>query len=222
MSEERPGPTVTAPKPTRRRATAQGVRFGQRIRLRFGPDAPLTVALFTALCAENDILRLERTARGDLEIMAPAGGAGSSRNANLTYQLIRWGEEEGRGLGIIFDSSGGFVLPNGAIRSPDTAWVALPRWEALTHEEQKGFPPICPDFVLELRSESDRPYRLRKKMVEYLAQGARLGCLIDPLSGKVEIYRPGREVETLNRPATLSGEDVLPGFVLDLKGIITD
>ncbi len=220
MSEERPGPTVTTEKVSVRRGSALGPKFARLIRLRFGPRAPLTDELFTAISAENSDLRMERTAHGDLEIMAPAGAEGSNRNFTLTGQFYRWSENEGRGLGVFFDSSGGFVLPNGAIRSPDGSWVAKARWAALTPEQQKAYLPLCPDFVAELRSESDGLKKLRKKMVEYLAQGARLGWLIDPLTGTVEVYRPGRAVETFSRPASLSGEAVLPGFVLDLNGIL--
>ena len=117
-------------------------------------------------------------------------------------------------------SAGGFILPNGAIRSPDASWVAKDRWESRIPVPREVFFRLCPDFVVEIRSQSDRPYQLRKKMLEYIEQGARLGWFIDPLNGKVEIYRPGRAVEKILRPATLSGEDVLPGFVLDLKEIL--
>jgi len=122
----------------------------------------------------------------------------------------------------VFDSSGGFVLPNGAIRSPDASWIEWPRWNGLTAAQRRGFPPICPDFVVELRSESDKKAELRIKMQEYLEQGARLGWLIDPLTTTVEIYRPGRAVEVLERPTEVSSEDVLPGFVLDLREILYD
>jgi Uma2 family endonuclease len=196
--------------------------LGSLLTLRFGPDARLTDDLFIALAAANPELRLERTAEGDLEIMAPAGGGSSRRNLELSYQFAHWTKNEGRGLGVGLDSSLGSILPNTAIRSPDVAWIAQTRWDALSPEQQENFIGLCPDFVAELRSPSDRPSRLRKKMREYIAQGARLGWLIDPRAGKVEVYRPGRPVETLDRPATLSGEDVLPGFVLDLKGILTD
>ena len=196
--------------------------FGPLVRLRFRPEAPLSDALFAALAAENDVLRLERTARGDLEIMVPCGSEGSHKNAALTYQVAHWAYTQGKGLGVIFDATAGFTLPNGAIRSPDAAWMTRDRWDALTPEQKKTFAPLCPDFVVELRSESDRPANLRKKMKEYIEQGARLGWLIDPLRHKVEIYRPGRRVELLTRPTTLSGEDVLPGFVLDLRPIFED
>jgi Uma2 family endonuclease len=122
-------------------------------------------------------------------------------------------------LGKAFNSSSGFHLPNGANRSPDASWVRQERWNALTREQQKGFAPLCPDFVLELRSESDNMAPLQAKMREYMENGARLGWLIDRKNKKVEIYRQGQEVKVLDNPSTLSGEDVLPGFVLDLKEV---
>jgi Uma2 family endonuclease len=188
--------------------------------LRFGPKARLTDELFETLAAENPDLRLERTARGDIEIMAPAWADSSGKNGELTYQLFHWSKNQGRGLGIPFDSSLGAVLPNTAIRGPDAAWITQVRWDALTPEKREKYLKFCPDFVAELRSPSDSLSHLRKKMREYIAQGARLGWLIDPKRRKVEIYRPGRDVEVRDRPETLSGEEVLPGFVLDLGGIL--
>jgi len=174
---------------------------------------------FWLLCQENPDLRLERTERGVVEIMPPTGGGTGNRNARLTAQLLLWSLTDN--TGIAFDSSTGFKLPNGATRSPDGSWVRNDRWNALTTQEQEEkFAPICPEFVIELRSRSDRKKKLQEKMREYLTQGARLGWLIDPRDGTVEIYRPGQPVEILNKPAKLSGEDVLPGFVLDLKGIL--
>jgi Uma2 family endonuclease len=152
--------------------------------------------------------------------MPLASGDIGRRNAALTGRLANWAEADGRGVG--FDSSAGFTLPNGAIRSPDVSWIARHRWEALSREQQRGFAPLCPDFVAELRSKSDLKPTLRKKMREYIRQGARLGWLIDLVDDTVEIFRPDRPVEVLERPATLSGEDVLPGFVLDLKGFLFD
>jgi Uma2 family endonuclease len=189
------------------------------VRIRFGPGAPLTDRLFLRLCRANPELRLERTAQGELIVMSPAGAESSGRNLALSSQLYVWAKASG--LGVAFDSSGGFTLPNGAIRSPDASWVARDRWDGLTPEEQKGFAPLCPDFVIELRSPTDRLRDVHDKMREYRAQGTRLGWLIDPKRQVVEVYRPRRHVEVLSAPATLSGEDVLPGFVLDLKGILT-
>jgi Uma2 family endonuclease len=148
----------------------------------------------------------------------PTGGESSQRNSSLTGKLDFWGEEN-ENLGVTFDSSGGFILPNGATRSPDASWVRRERWEALTPEQRQGFVPLCPDFVVELRSASDSLSKLQEKMQEYMANGARLGWLIDPQNQRVEIYRPGREVEVLEQPMELSGEEVLPGFVLNLRRI---
>ncbi len=214
---------------------SQGVESEPRTRKRVRRTADRTVALelppgvrlfvspdgFHRLCGANPELRLERTTRGVIEAMPPASGGTGARNARLTTQVVLWSWNDGTGTG--FDSSAGFTLPNGAVRSPDASWIPNERWNALTEEQRElQYSPICPDFVVELRSHSDRMTKLRRKMREYLAQGARLGWLIDPLPGVVEIYRPGRPVEILVKPATLSGEDVLPGFVLDLKGILFD
>jgi len=175
---------------------------------------------FGLLCQENPDLRLERTETGVIEIMPPTSGGTGARNADLTAQLVMWAKRNA--TGIPFDSSTGFKLPNGATRSPDASWVRNERWKALTTQEQEDkFAPLCPDFVIELRSRSDKSKKkLQTKMQTYVDQGAHLGWLIDPSEGTVEVYRIGRPVETLHRPATLSGEDVLPGFVLDLKGIL--
>ncbi len=175
---------------------------------------------FWRLCQANRDLRLERNANGELIVMPPAAADSSNRNMSISGQLWHWNQQAGLGVG--FDSSAGFTLPNTAIRGPDASWMTKDRWDALPKVERERFAHICPDFVVELRSKSDDMSTLGKKMEEYLAQGVRLGWLIDPRSGTVEIYRPGRPVEKLDKPATLSGEDVLPGFVLDLKGILFD
>ena len=178
----------------------------------------VTEKAFRRLCRDNGDLRLERTSRGELIVMPPAGTESGGRNAYLTMRLGNWSEADGTGR--FFDSSAGYRLPNGATRSPDASWIERSRWEALSPAERRRFAPICPDFVAELLSPSDDRAEGRAKMVEYLEQGARLGWLLDPDSGEVQIYRPGRAPETLRNPTTLSGEDVLPGFVLDLKGIL--
>ena len=188
--------------------------------LKFRPGLRLSDEAFRRLCRANPELRLERTAKGELVVMPPAGPDSSNRNAGLTAQLWNWNERTG--LGIVFDSSAGFTLPNTAIRGPDTSWMSRDHWEALPQEEREKFSHITPDFVAELRSRSDEKGDLRKKMREYIDQGVRLGWLIDPKTATVEIYRPGQPVELLKRPATLSGDDVLPGFVLELKGILSD
>ncbi|MFO0889228.1 MAG: Uma2 family endonuclease [Isosphaeraceae bacterium] len=175
---------------------------------------------FWRLCQQNPDLRLEHTVRGELIIMAPAGTESGARNAKLTMRLGVWAEADG--TGEHFDSSTGYKLPNGNTRSPDASWVHRERWNALTPEQKQKFAPICPDFAVELCSPSDELVDVRARMSEYVANGLRLGWLIDPGTRTVEIYRSGRQVEVLNNPATLSGEDVLPGFVLDLKGILPD
>ena len=177
--------------------------------------APITDEQFYQLCITNRELKLERTAKGDLIIMPPTGGETSKFNSEVNLDLGLWNRQTK--LGITFDSSGGFKLPNGADRSPDAAWIPLAKWESLTPEQQEKFPPICPDFVIELRSPSDSLKPLQEKMQEYMDNGTRLGWLINRKNRQVEIYRQGREKEILENPTTLSGEDVLPGFVLNLS-----
>lgn len=177
--------------------------------------APITDEQFYQLCIVNRELKLERTAKGELIIMPPTGGGTSKRNSDINFELSLWNRQTQ--LGITFDSSGGFKLPNGADRSPDAAWISLAKWESLTPEQQEKFLPLCPDFVIELRSPSDPLKPLQDKMQEYIDNGVRLGWLINRKQRQVEIYRPGQEVEILNNPTTLSGEDVLPGFVLNLS-----
>ena len=177
----------------------------------------LTDEQFYQLCQDNRELKFERNANGDLVIMPPTGGETSNRNASLTAQIWIWNEQSK--LGKVFDSSGGFKLPNGADRSPDASWIKLERWNSLTPEQQTRFVPLCPDFVVELLSPSDSLKETQEKMKEYRDNGTRLGWLINRKSRSVEIYRPGREVEVLESPATLSGEDVLVGFMLNLDVI---
>jgi Uma2 family endonuclease len=178
----------------------------------------LTDEQFFQLCQNNRDLRFERTAKGDLLIMPPTGGETSNRNARLTQRLMNWADTNE--LGIAFDSNGGFKLPNGADRAPDASWVKIERWNALTPEQRQKFLPLCPDFVVELRSPTDSLKATREKMQEYIDNGARLGWLIDQKNKRVEIYSQGQDVEILQSPTTLLGEDVLPGFVLDLNGIL--
>jgi Uma2 family endonuclease len=174
---------------------------------------------FVALAAAYPDLRLEMTKEGEFRIMAPAGGETGNWNANLTADLVLWNRLAKSGK--VFDSSTGFILPNGAKRSPDASWVELSRWEALPLADRKKFLPLCPDFLIELRSDTDRLSELQAKMREYRENGARLGWLIDPKSSRVEIYRPGQEVEILDAPASISGDPVLPGFTLDLEDILS-
>jgi Uma2 family endonuclease len=172
---------------------------------------------FEQLCHDNEDLRLELTADGELLIMAPTGGTTGSRNADLTTQLTIWAKKDGSGLS--FDSSTMFCLSNGAKRSPDAAWIRLDRWNTLTEKEQESFVPLCPDFVVELRSPTDGLSFLQEKMQEYIANGALLGLLIDRKSRLVYLYRPDQPVEKLDDPAGVTCEPVLPEFVLSMKDI---
>jgi Uma2 family endonuclease len=185
--------------------------------LHLQPIINLTDEQFFELCQINRDLRIERTATGELLIMAPTGTETGGGNFRLNGQLYNWTEQDGTGGG--FDSSTGFTLPDGAERSPDAAWVKLERWNALTPEQQKKFAPICPDFVVELRSPSDNLEPVKTKMQEYIDNGALLGLLIDRKNRQVYIYHPGVAVECLDHPATISGDPVLPRFVLDLSKI---
>ncbi|GBF81346.1 Uma2 family endonuclease [Aphanothece sacrum] len=175
----------------------------------------LTDEQFYQLCQDNRDLRFERNSNGDMVIMPPTGGETSNRNSEITYQLQAWNRQNK--LGVTFDSSGGFTLPNGADRSPDASWILLEKWNNLTSQQRQKFLPLCPDFVIELRSPSDNLKSLQDKMKEYLENGTRLGWLINRKTQQVEIYRQRKEVEILDNPQTLSGEDILPNFVLDLE-----
>ncbi|MGF1672405.1 MAG: Uma2 family endonuclease [Rivularia sp. (in: cyanobacteria)] len=194
----------------------------EALTLNIPPVVGLTDEQFYQLCIANEPWQLELTQTGELIIMPPTGGESGIRNSDLTTELNLWNRKTK--LGKVFDSSTEFKLPNGAYRCPDAAWVKLERWEALTSDQKRRFPPICPDFVIELRSETDNLAKLRGKMREYQENGARLGWLIDPQTPLVEIYRLGQNVEVLHfsfeNPPQLDGESVLPGFVLDMAIIL--
>jgi Uma2 family endonuclease len=187
------------------------------IALNLRPTLHLTDEVFEQLCQQNPDLRLERTAQGELIAMPPAGSETGYRNADLLGQLWQWNRRWQ--LGIVFDSSAGFTLPNGAIRSPDAAWIAQARWDALTPAQRRRFAPLCPDFVLELKSPSDDLPALQAKLQEYMANGAQLGWLIDPETQQVYSYRPGQPVQIWERPACLAGDPVLPNFTMDFMPI---
>ncbi len=178
----------------------------------------LSDAEFERIVRANPEWNFEQTAAGDLVVVPPTGGTSSRKNFNLTQKLGNW-VEANLSLGEGFDSNVLFVLPNGAKRSPDASWLARGRWDALSQQQQDGYVPLCPDFVVELRSPTDSLEELQAKMQEYIDNGARLGWLINPQDRQVEIYRQGQQVEVLQAPLTLSGEDVLPGFVLNLQRI---
>ena len=175
----------------------------------------ITDEQFLHLVTANPDLRLERTAIGELIVMPPTGSEGGSYNAELTTDLVIWNRRTN--LGKVFDSSTGFRLPNGATRSPDTAWIAQARWNSLTPDQRQRFAPLCPDFVLELISLTDAIEDTQTKMREYIDNGCRLGWLLNPKSRQVEIYRPNQIVEVIEDPEFLFGEDILPGFVLELR-----
>jgi Uma2 family endonuclease len=185
--------------------------------LQMSPVIEMTDDQFFEFCQLNRDLRIERSTKGELIIMSPTGSETGNRNFDFIVQLGIWARQDGTGIG--FDSSAGFTLPNGATRSPNAAWIKLERWNALPPEQRVKFAPICPDFVVELRSPSDNLQPLEDKLQEYIANGASLGWLIDRKNRKVYLYRPQQEVECLDNPSTLSGDPVLSGFVLDLSKI---
>jgi Uma2 family endonuclease len=188
-----------------------------RFLLHLRPVVKLTDDQLFELCQINQELWIERTVEGDLVIMPPEGGETNNRTITLVTSLTQWAGQDG--TGVTFGSSGGFILPNGAMRAPDGAWVLRSRLASLSLEQKQKFLPLCPDFVVEIRSPSDRLSTVQAKMQEYLENGARLGWLFDPPNRAVYVYRPNQPVERLENPATISGDPVLPGFVLDLQRI---
>ncbi len=172
---------------------------------------------FFQLVMQNPEQPLEQNAQGEVIIVSPTGGSSGRWNFKVCQQLANWNDEEQRGE--CFDSSTIFRLPNGSARSPDAAWVEKSRWEALTEDEQDRFPPLCPDFVIELRSRTDRLKTLQDKLVEYRDNGAQLGWIIDPLLRQVHVYETGQPVQILDQPATVAGTGCVAGFVLDLQQI---
>ena len=193
---------------------AIAVQPATTLRLNLQPVMELTDERLYVLCQANRELRFERTAQGELLLMAPTAGETGRRNAKLTQHLANWADSDGSGL--VFDSSTGFVLPNGAMRSPDAAWLRRSRWEGLRPDQKQTFIPLCPDFVIELRSGTDM---LQDKLQEYMQSGALLGWLIDPPYQRVYVYRPGVPVECLEKARSISGDPELPGFVLDLSQV---
>jgi Uma2 family endonuclease len=180
------------------------------------PETGMTEDEFFRFCQINRDLRIERTAQGEVLVMPPTVPEASNQNAEITMQLHQWAKKDG--TGVTSDSSGGFTLPNGAVRSPDASWIKKERFEALTKEEQQKFAPICPDFVIGLRSKTDSLKIVKEKMREYMENSARPG-LLDPKTRRVHVYRPGRRAEVLHDPQTVPGDPVLPGFALDLGEI---
>lgn len=185
--------------------------------LKISPVWEMSADSFFDFCQLNSHLRIERTATGKLIIMSPAGSETGNRNFKLIQQLANWTDRDGSGIG--FDSSAGFALPNGSTRSPDASWIKLTKWNSLSAQQKTKFAPICPDFVVELRSPSDNLKMLQDKMQEYINNGVSLGWLIDRTTRQVYIYTPDSEVKSLDNPQTITGEPILSGFVLDLAKI---
>jgi Uma2 family endonuclease len=180
--------------------------------LRFRPETPMSDEELMRFCAANDALRVERDANGEILVMTPAGSKTSKMNSRITRLLDVWAEEDGRG--VAFDSNGGFTLPDGSMRAADAAWIELKKWESLSSEDQARYAPLCPDFVIELRSPSDSLAELKEKMEQWIANGAQVGWLIDPEEKTVYVYRPGESPEMHHRPTSVQGSGVVAGFEL--------
>ena len=187
----------------------------QPVRLRF--DRPMTDDELMQFCANNDPLRIERDSNGELIVMTPSGSEGGGVDTDVTLELGIWARRDGRGK--VFGASAGFTLPDGSVRAADSHWVSWGKWNALSREDQKRFAPICPEFVIEVRSEKDRLKPLQEKMQMWLANGAEVAWLIDPSRKAVEIYRPGRESEVLEGGSAVEGDGPVAGFVLELARI---
>ncbi|PYS53023.1 MAG: hypothetical protein DMG13_14325 [Acidobacteria bacterium] len=178
----------------------------------------LTDDQYFRLCSDNRDLRIEMTAQRHLIIMSPTNPDTDRKNAKMTMRLGIWTEQDG--TGVCFGSSAEFTLPNGAKRSPDGAWIPKSRWDRLTKEEKQKFTEICPDFVIELRSPSDRVSEVEEKMEEYIANGSNLGWLLDPIENRVTIYRPDQPPQRIDNPTIISGDPILPGFNFDFREIL--
>ena len=192
--------------------------FSSPLVLQIPSSMQMTDEQFFEFCQVNRDLRIERNKFGELLIMPLTGSETGNRAGNILGQLWVWSEQDG--IGITFSSSTGFKLSTGAERSPDASWIKLERWNALSAEQQEKFAPICPDFVVELKSPSDNLQTLKEKMEEYMNEpGIQLGWLIDRKQRKVYIYRPGLPEECLDNPASVSGESILPGFILNMSKV---
>jgi Uma2 family endonuclease len=185
--------------------------------LRFRPETPMSDEELMRFCAANDALRVERDANGEILVMTPAGNRTGRKNTAIISALDAWAVQDGRGYA--FDSNTGFTLPDGSMRSPDAAWVEAARWDALSEDDKDRFSPICPDFIIELRSQSDRLAELEAKMVQWVANGAKVAWLIDPERQVVSIYRPDDEPEVFHHPTSVQGNGVIAGFELVMTRI---
>ncbi|WP_158943910.1 Uma2 family endonuclease [Granulicella sp. S190] len=190
---------------------------GKRPPFRFRPETPMSDEDLMSFCVANDIARVEREVDGEILVMSPAGNRTGRRNAAIISALDTWAQADGRGY--VFDSSTGFTLPDGSMRSPDAAWIEASRWDALSRLDQNRFSPICPDFVIELRSQSDELAVLEGKMMRWVANGAKLAWLIDPDREVVSLYSPDKQPENLQQPLSVLGSGPIDGFALDLTRI---
>ncbi len=210
--------------PVAREAKLQPIEISDRVTISLS-DVLLPVVLHPAkrfsdeelleFCAANEVLRIERTAEGDLVVMTPAGGRTSNREGYIFRELDLWVEREAKG--IAFNSNGGFLFPDGTMRSPDAAWLSSGQWNLLTKKQQEGFLPVCPEFVVELRSPGDRASQVEARLEFWMSRGVQLGWLIDPQRRLVMIYRSGQEPDTLLRPEFLDGEGPVAGFRLKMQ-----
>jgi Uma2 family endonuclease len=185
--------------------------------LRFRPETPMSDEELVRFCAANDFLRVERDANGEILVMTPAGIKTSRMNSRITRLLDEWAEQDGRGIAV--DSNGGFTLPDGSVRAADAAWVHKSRWDALSDADQARFSPLCPDFIIELRSPNDSLAELKQKMAQWIANGVQVGWLIDPENKTVSIYRSAEQAETLTHPSSVQGSGVMAGFELVMARI---
>jgi Uma2 family endonuclease len=192
---------------------ATAIRFALNVR-----TVHLTDHQFYRLCRDNPALRIELTADGELIVMSPTSPNTGRKNARILMRLSNWADQDG--TGECFDSNSEFTLPNGAKRAPDGSWIPRSRWNRFTEEEKNRFTEICPDFVIELRSPSDRLRDIQAKMEEYIANGSRLGWLLDPVENRATIYRPAQPPEEIENPAIIAGDPILPGFKFDFKEIL--
>jgi Uma2 family endonuclease len=191
---------------------------GIQLPVRIQPAEPMSDDELMRFCAVNENLRIERDRNGDLIVMSPMGSEGGARGLDVAIELGIWARQDERGK--VFGSNAGFTLPDGSVRAADAAWISWPRWNGLTHDQQKRFAPICPEFVIEVRSESDSLPTLQSKMRDWIANGAELAWLVDPSRKTVEVYRPGAaHADVLEGVTAAYGEGPVGGFILELSRI---
>ena len=192
---------------------------GLSLPLRIRPSVPMTDDELLQFCAKNDMVAIERESDGDIVVMSPSGSETSGSNSEINLELGLWNRRAGHG--IVFESNAGFSLPDGSMRSPDASWLPLSKWNALSRVDKRRYAPVCPEFVIEMRSPSDSLNELQRKMEMWIRNGALLAWLIDPQEKAVTIYRPGQKPERLDTISQVSGEGPVAGFVLPLDRIFT-